>query len=92
MKKNQEFGKVQTTEPTTEDDNFTGTVFDIGLGDDPLTLLDNAKAVTRFLIDVTPAMQMDEGQLTKAGFFGLYLILTGVENTINAASDCLIDQ
>lgn len=91
MKKHEQGGKVETDAPTTENNKFNGIIFDDGLGDEPVDMLINAAAVTRFLIDMTPAMQMDDGQLTETGFHGLYLILTGIENTINAASDC-IDQ
>ena len=89
MKKHEQGEIVKTDTPLTEKEKFKGIVFDDGLGDDPITMLENARSVTRFLIDINPAMQLDAGELTDYGYHGLYLILTGIENTISAAADCI---
>jgi hypothetical protein len=87
VKKHGHGGKPKDDTPTTDNDKFKGIVFNDGLGDTRDDLLVNAAAVTRLLIDIIPAIQMDAGQLTQDGFHGLYLILTGIENTISAACD-----
>jgi len=58
------------------------TVFDNGL-DTPADLLANAAAVVCFLKDISPVLTSDDSDLSAGGAHGLYLLLTGVENTIN---------
>ena len=59
------------------------TIFDNG-SDVPADLLVNAAAVVGFLKDVLPGTEDEKNAMTETGAFGLYLILTGIENTINA--------
>ena len=53
----------------------------------PADILDAAAAISRFLADVAPTFTED-GQLglSKKGAHGLYLILDGLEATIEAAA------
>lgn len=63
-----------------------GPIFHTG-SDHPGDLLINAKAVCRFLADVSPLFTEEGGKLglSTDGADGLGLILTGIENTIQAA-------
>jgi hypothetical protein len=44
----------------------------------------NAAAVVKFLADVSPGFASDKGDawLSDSGAHGLYIVLTGVENTL----------
>ncbi len=89
MKNNAQVGTVKDNSPITENEKCKESVLFTNGADTAVDMLVNAAAVTRFLIDMTPAMQMDAGELTETGFHGLYLILTGIENTISVATDMI---
>jgi hypothetical protein len=54
-------------------------------------MLNNASAVTQFLIDISPGLSSQKGEqaLSDNGAFGLYIVLTAVKETIDYAVEKL---
>ncbi len=56
----------------------------------PADMLEGAASVTRFLAEVSPALHIEGGLgLSEKGAHGLFLILEGLEATIQAAAEKL---
>jgi hypothetical protein len=86
MPKHDQGGKIKDVTSITEKKDFKGIVFESG-SDNASDLLVNAMAITRFLTEVSTVINYKENALTEDASHGLYLILTGLEDTLHAVAE-----
>ena len=78
--------EVKANTPITEKEKFKGIVFESG-SDTAEALLVNAMAITHFLTEVSTVINYKETALDEDAAHGLYLILTGLEDTLSAVCE-----
>lgn len=63
----------------------------VGDSGHPADILEGARCVTRFLVEVSPYMTEEGGRpgLSESGAFGLQLVLEALDLTIQAAASAL---